>query len=1035
MSDIMVPIPFKHLLTWILQEYQSEKTIFGIPEEKFYYKKDTSAFQVFNETCETPLGPAAGPHTQVTQNIVAAYLTGGRFFELKTVQIMDELEIEKPCIDAEKETYNTEWSTELTVAQAYDEYVKAWFILHTLNKIFGFSKLDQRAFVFNMSIGYDLEGIKSPKIDGFIEGLKDASHSPIFQTCQAVLKEAIESGQIPGVSDPAFVDSISPLISKSVTLSTMHGTPPEDQERICKYLLAEKGLHTYVKLNPTLHGYDYVKKAFQDLGYHHIQLKEESFTHDMQYPAAVEMLQNLTAHAAECGLEFGVKLSNTLAVVNDKGTLPTDEMYMSGRALYPLTVNLALKLSQEFNGQLPISYSGGADAFNFTELLQAGLKPITVATYLLKPGGYERLTQLAEMSEGLEETLSRDTVDLEKLSRLAAEAMSGTRYAKEGKSYQPMKIDHSLELLDCFVAPCVVGCPIHQDVPEYIRLIGEERYQEAYELIIAKNPLPFITGYICEHNCELKCVRNDYEDPVLIRDLKRIASERGYLSVLETIPAFKKTRDARIAVIGAGSAGLSASYFLAREGFEVTIFEKNDRPGGMVEFGIPGFRIPELAIENDLALIKRAGVNFELNCDPNLDIDQLRKEGYTYVILAVGAWKSRPLKLEGEVDRVKGAIKFLLDFKQDPDSVQLGKNVAVIGGGNSAMDSARAALRVPGVESVTILYRRTKDQMPAEREELELALGDGVKFVELVSPISLKEGTLVCQKMALGEKDASGRRRPLPLEGELVEYPVDTVLTAIGELVNYDLLNAIGITVDERGNIPANSYHETNLENVYLVGDAFRGPASVVEAIADARAAVDGILEKEGIDQPTLTVPQPDFDLKAQTEAVISRKALITPRIVQEDFDENYLAETGRCLECNFLCNKCVEVCPNRANIAIRIDSPFLKDQNQILHLDALCNECGNCATFCPYQGAPYMDKFTLFWDEEAFLESENEGYLPLPDGRLKMRYQGGIHQLRYANGIIQSADGSLAVDNQIQALFDIILAVRDRYPYLMAVE
>ena len=1034
MSDIMVPIPIKHLIAWIAQEYQSEKTIFGIPEEKFYYKKDASSFQVFGEKCETPLGPAAGPHTQVTQNIAAAYLTGGRFFELKTVQIMDELEIEKPCIDAEQETFNTEWSTELTVPQAFDEYVKAWFILHLLNQMFGFSKSTERAFVFNMSVGYDLEGIKSPKIDGFIEGLKDASGTEIFKECRAALKGAIEAGEIPGLSDASFVDAISPNISNSLTLSTMHGTPPEDQEKICRYMMAEKGLHTYVKLNPTLHGYEYVKEAFENLGYDHLSLKEESFSHDMQYPAAVEMLHNLLAQAEESGVEFGVKLSNTLPVVNDKGTLPTDEMYMSGRALYPLTVNLALKLSQEFKGKLTISYSGGADAFNLVDLLKAGLKPITLATYFLKPGGYARMTQLAELADGEKEAIKLTQVDLKELGQVAEDALKNPRYAKDGKSTAPMKVNQSLELLDCFIAPCKVGCPIHQDIPEYIRLIGEERYVEALELIIAKNPLPYITGYICEHDCELKCVRNDYEDPVLIRDLKRIAAERGFESVLETIPALEKSRDTKVAVIGAGSAGLSAGYFLAREGFEVTIFDKNDRPGGMVEFGIPGFRIPDLALENDLALIKKAGVKFEMNCDPKLDIGQLKKDGYTYLILAIGAWKSRPLQLEGDQEKVKGAIKFLLDFKIDPASVPLGKNVAVIGGGNSAMDSARAALRVPGVESVSILYRRTIKEMPAEREELDHTLADGVNFVELVSPLSLNEGTLVCQKMQLGEPDASGRRRPLPIEGELVEFPIDTVLSAIGELVDYDILTDNGIEVDEKGNIKINAYHETNLENVFIAGDAFRGPASVVEAIADARKAADGILAKEGIMQPRLKTPQVAFDRKVQNKAVTAKTALITPRLLVQDFDENYLAETERCLECNYLCNKCVEVCPNRANIEILVDSPLLKDQNQILHLDALCNECGNCATFCPYQGAPYMDKFTLFWDEQAFLDSENEGFLPLPDGGVRIRYQGEIHDLNYGNEHLVAPDSFLE-DDQLKGIFEIMLTVRDRYPYLLPVE
>lgn len=540
MSDIMVPIPFRKLLSWTLEEYQSEGTIFGIPEEKFYYLKDDAAMRVFGERCETPLGPAAGPHTQVAQNIAAAYLTGGRFFELKTVQIMDELEIDKPCIDAERETYNTEWSTELTVPQAYGEYVKAWFLLHLLNEIFGFSRTRERGFVFNMSVGYDLEGIQSPKIDSFIEGLKDAADAPIFHECRRELIRAVENDEIPGVTSADFVGEISPSISHSVTLSTMHGTPPEDQEAICKYLMAEKGLHTYVKLNPTLHGYEYVRDAFQELGYDHIQLKEKSFTSDMQYPAAVEMIRSLLDHAEKTGVEFGVKLSNTLAVVNDKGTLPTDEMYMSGRALYPLTVNLAHKLSREFDGRLTISYSGGADYFNAADLLLSGLKPITMATYFLKPGGYSRMTQLAELLETEVEALERNTVDLEVLERVAADALTDPRYAFEGKSPAPMKTGEHLPLLDCFLAPCTIGCPIHQDVPEYIRLIHKERYAEAYRLIIAKNPLPFITGYICDHQCQLKCVRNDYEDAVQIRDLKHIAAEKGFAEVIGTISPRRK---------------------------------------------------------------------------------------------------------------------------------------------------------------------------------------------------------------------------------------------------------------------------------------------------------------------------------------------------------------------------------------------------------------------------------------------------------------------------------------------------------------
>ena len=299
MSDVMRPIKFKDLLNWAVQEYANQKSIFNIPQSKFYYKQDNAYFEIFGEKCETAIGPAAGPATQQAMNLAVSYLTGGRFFELKTVHIMDSLEIEKPCIDVPDEGYNTEWSTEFSVQEAFDEYIKGWFLIHILNKMLGLSQLEERGFIFNMSVGYDLEGIKSPKIDGFIEGLKDASATPIFQECVAELKSAISAGKIPNISDPAFAESISPKISNSITLSTMHGTPPEQQEAICRYLISEKKVHTFVKLNPTLLGYDTVRDIFDRQEFNHIILKEESFSHDMQYDDAVQMIRNLLAHAEE----------------------------------------------------------------------------------------------------------------------------------------------------------------------------------------------------------------------------------------------------------------------------------------------------------------------------------------------------------------------------------------------------------------------------------------------------------------------------------------------------------------------------------------------------------------------------------------------------------------------------------------------------------------------------------------------------------------------------------------------------------------
>ena len=1030
----------------MLEEYASQRSIFSISEGKFYYKKDKAYFEIFGEKCETAIGPAAGPATQQAMNLAVSYLTGGRFFELKTVQILDSLEIEKPCIDIPDEGYNTEWSTEFSVQEAFEEYVKGWFLVHILDKMLGISQLGKRGFIFNMSVGYDLEGIKSPKIDGFIEGLKDASETEIFQECVRDLKAAIEAGEIPNISDAAYADTISPKISNSITLSTMHGTPPDEQEGICRYLIGEKKVHTFVKLNPTLLGYDYVRDVFDRQEFDHIEMKPESFEHDMKYDDAIKMIQSLKDFAVENGVEFGVKLTNTLAVINDGRRLPTGEMYMSGRALYPLTVNLSNKLAQEFGGDLAISYSGGATYFNIDDLFTSGIKPITLATDLLKPGGYSRLYQLAKVLERpMVDDPSRE-IDLEKLNKVAADSIKDERYHKEAKPDKPMKTDQKLGLLDCFVAPCVVACPVHQDVPEYIQLVAEERFVEAYELIISSNSMPFITGYICESACELKCVRNDYEETVRIRDIKRIASERGFDEVMDKLEQKTPHRNAKVAVVGAGPAGLSSAYFLGREGFEVTVFDKTDKIGGMVTHGIADYRVPDEAIENDVELVKKMGTKFELNCDPAIDVDKLKADGFDYIHLAIGAWKSRDLRVEGDTDKVLGAIKFLREFKDAPviethssefsivemPTMDLGKNVAVIGAGNSAMDAARAALRVKGVENVSIIYRRSRKEMPATREEFLETTHDGAVFHQLVNPVSLHDGVLKCQQMKLGEKDASGRRRPVPVEGEFINFEINTVITAIGELVEYELLEKNQLMADEKGDIPVNEYHETNVENVYLGGDAYRGPSSIIEAIADGRAIAEGIIEKENVTKGYIkTAPEYEFDTEKRFGEIAERKAALNAQVSTEEFDLNFKASADRCLSCNIVCNKCIEVCPNIANFPIKVEG--FQDPNQILHIEGLCNECGNCEVFCPYDSDPAKDKFTLFWSETEFDKyTGQEGYVYTGENTLKMRHHEGIYNLVMENGGARFADASVQVNAEMQALLKMIDTVQIDYSYLL---
>jgi putative selenate reductase len=305
----------------------------------------------------------------------------------------------------------------------------------------------------------------------------------------------------------------------------MHGCPPNEIEAICSYLLQEKGLHTFVKLNPTLLGYEKVKALLEARGFGYISIKEATLSNDLQYADATRMIGQLVEKSSACGRKFGVKLSNTLGARNLAGLLPGEEMYMSGRALFPLTISLAARLAREFQGALPISFSGGACQWNAPEVFAAGIRPITVATDLLKPGGYLRLREIAN---GLEPLLEKDRksggIDAEKLERICEDSATKPIYQKAWRGEKKVQVEEKLPLLDCYVAPCVRACPIHQDVPEYIRLAGAGRFDEALEVIYRTNPLPNITGHICDHQCMHNCTRKDYEGPVLIREIKKIAA-------------------------------------------------------------------------------------------------------------------------------------------------------------------------------------------------------------------------------------------------------------------------------------------------------------------------------------------------------------------------------------------------------------------------------------------------------------------------------------------------------------------------------
>jgi putative selenate reductase len=974
MSEIMRPIPFDELVLWIAGEYAGQGSVFNIRKEKFYRNKSGKGVTLYGTKLASPLGPAAGPHTQLAQNIVSAYLAGSRFFELKTVQVMDGEELRKcvprPCISAVDEGYNVEWSTELTVREAFDEYVKAWFLLHLLSKEAGINA-GKRDFEFNMSVGYNYEGIVSPKIDGFIEGLKNASETPVWGSCYKGLEDRVSLFKN---FTPEDLKAVSPNIASSITLSTLHGCPKEEIEKIASYLISKKRLHTCVKCNPTLLGYETARAILDGMGYGYVSFDDHHFKDDLQFDDAVGMIRRLMTESEKEGLSFGVKITNTFPVDIKRKELPGNEMYMSGRALFPLSITVADKLSRAFGGKLPVSYAGGADYFNLESILKTGIRPVTIATGLLKPGGYERIKQLAGMAEDCA-SYGQGDVDAASLHALASSVTGNARYVKSYRHGGLRKSSSKLPIFDCYKAPCGSGgCPIEQRIPEYLAETAAGNYDRAFALIAEDNPAPSITGTICDHQCQNKCTRLDYEDPLEIRRAKLCAARCAQESYVADLKKPPDKTEKSAGIIGAGPAGLAAAVYLRRNGVPVTVYEKRDKPFGAVSRVIPGFRIGPAEIEKDFSIPLKLGVEFKFNREVN-SLAELKKE-HAFVVIATGAWKegASPVK-EGSAS-VIDALAFLEDANKSAFSLELGRSVAVIGGGDVAMDCARAAKRNRGVEKVTVVYRRTRDFMPAQDEEVELAMNEGVEFKWLLAPESFANGILSCEVQKLGDYDASGRRT-VTGTGKKTALGFDAVIGAVGARVDTCIFSENGIVLNEKGFPLLSARNESSIENVYVTGDCRTGAATVVKAMADSRIAALDILSKLAITG--------DFGHKKirdlEAKELYEKRGLIAP--VRDGGSDGF-----RCLSCDALCEVCAEVCPNRANVAI--EAPGFLFKKQIVHLDRMCNECGNCAGFCPHAGEPSKDKFTIFSTLEDFEDSENRGVLFENRGVVMARLEDG---------------------------------------------
>ncbi|GCE21355.1 FAD-dependent oxidoreductase [Dictyobacter kobayashii] len=482
-------------------------------------------------------------------------------------------------------------------------------------------------------------------------------------------------------------------------------------------------------------------------------------------------------------------------------------------------------------------------------------------------------------------------------------------------------------------APCQAACPVGTNAGLYVSLIAEGRYEEALRVASEPNPFPAICGRVCTAPCEDACRRGEFDLPIAIRDLKRFASDHTAANHKRVIPPPAQHYAERVAIVGAGPTGLSAAYYLARRGYAVTIFDAMPVAGGMMAIGIPEYRLPRAELNRDIDAIRALGVEMHFNMAIGRDISLLQlQQEFDSVLLAVGAQRSQRLNIPGEqaLTGVIPATTFLKDYNLD-DSTKLSGTVAVIGGGSTALDAARSALRA-GAERVTILYRRTQLEMPAQIEEVRAAHEEGIELQELVAPVQLlgEAGKLTgvrCQRMRLTEPDAQGRRRPEPVLGTEFDIAVDTVLVAIGEAPDPSFLpdgTSVGVTT--WGGLMINPVTlATGALGVFAAGDVTSGPTDIIHAAAHGRKAARSIHAYLRKLSPTAIAELPADEF--QTPSTLPLDGQITldlrpsPRVIMplrnkqaahdrtlefaKGFTEGQARhEAGRCLRCDvaYLC-------------------------------------------------------------------------------------------------------------------------------------
>ena len=559
--------------------------------------------------------------------------------------------------------------------------------------------------------------------------------------------------------------------------------------------------------------------------------------------------------------------------------------------------------------------------------------------------------------------------------------------------------------------PCRSACPAHVNVQGYVSLIQRGKYKEAVDVIRNDMPFPAICGRVCFSPCEDECARNDVDQAVAIRALKKFVADIEHEQRKVKPTPLPKRHMEQVAIIGAGPAGLTAAYELTKLGYSVTVFERMSEPGGMMRYCIPDFRLEKSVVEKETNYIKDLGVEIKTGVEfgKDITIDSLHKEGFNAVFIAIGAQQGMKLNVPGEdLKGVVNAVDFLRGIALG-EHIEVGKKVAVVGGGNSAIDAARTAKRL-GAQEVTILYRRSRDEMPALSSEVAEAEKDGVKIGILAAPKEIvgqdhKVVAIECLRMKLGEPDESGRRRPVPVQGSEHRYEVDMVIPALGQLTEASCIPKS--LQDEKARVPTITTDvltlETKVPGVFAGGDVATGPASIIEAVGQGKRAAVSIhlylsgqdLHKgreENIEETTWAKDRKQIKKKERRYNPVPEKSYATFDEVQdylEKVEREAKFEACRCLGCGpcaeclattdlcegdkalvdealcIGCNVCAVVCPFGA---------AEKDDNNIARIDEdLCKGCGLCAARCPVR-AITMKKVTNNRIMEFALASPRSG-------------------------------------------------------------